>query len=437
MKNFNKIISRILILFFVFAAFFQSSTPAQAATSTLKAVAGYSYPTSLTVGQAYVIKGSVTSNYNITSLTAGIYTPTGASTGYVKTVTPNAKSYDLAGVDAALYFNKLSAGTYVYKVTAKDASGANRKVIDRTFTVGSTASNLSVSGHNYPSSLNVGQAYSIKGTVKSSYTIKSLTAGLYNYSDGSSTGYVKTVTPNATSYNLTGVDAALYFNKLSAGTYYYKVFATDSSGTTKTLINAKFTVGTSEVNPPSGTYENAIFPMATMNLSQLAYESATHGSRNAIDCVGSTYAFAPFTGKIVAIDRDYNYNTIWFQSTNKVKYPDGTLDYMTVLFMHGSNFSDLKAKYNAGTVISQGTNFYKLGGRGPNGDYEYQTHLHMEIIKGKVAGGWSYRGNVYAYNGLYINRAKTTSIIDKGTMESGNYMTDGGATSWANKWKTI
>lgn len=111
-------------------------------------------------------------------------------------------------------------------------------MINRTFTV--KGDTITASGYNYPTSLKKGQAFSIYGTVTSSSSnIKSLTCGVYTTGGSLKTG--KTVSPNAKSYNLKNVDAYVYFNNLAAGTYDYKVIATNSAGTT-TVINKRFTV---------------------------------------------------------------------------------------------------------------------------------------------------------------------------------------------------
>lgn len=182
----------------------------------------------------------------------------------------------------------------------------------------------------------------------------------------------------------------------------------------------------------AATYESAWFPMSVMNITQLAYESYSHASSIHIDCVGSTYAFAPFTGKIVNAGSDYGVTL--FQSTNKVYFADGSLDYMTVMLMHGTPL------YGTGTTISQGTNFYKLGGLGKNGTSVYATHLDIGVYKGQTSSFGSYYsrfGNTYPYDAFYINPNKTTSIINKGKMESGNTMYNNAPSNYSSLWRTL
>ena len=110
-----------------------------------------------------------------------------------------------------------------------------------------TASQLKITEAKYPDSIYQGEAFSCKGKITSNYKLTNVTGKILK-SDGKTACYSKSVNPNNTSYNLynSAIDKAMLFNKLSQGTYYYSVIATDKSGRTLTLINAKFTVVKSE-----------------------------------------------------------------------------------------------------------------------------------------------------------------------------------------------
>ena len=208
-------------------------------TSTLS-ISGYGKLSSLSEGQAFVVKGTVRSNYTITKVTASITTNSG-NVKYSKTVKPNAKSYNLAGVDAAMLFNRLSKGNYIFKIDATDSSGTSKTLLRQSFKVGiDTPSTLSIKGYGKLNSLKVGQAFVVKGTVSSNYNITKVTASITTSSG--TVKYSKTVKPNAKSYNLAGVDAAMLFDRLSKGNYIFKIDATDSSGTSKNLLCQNFTV---------------------------------------------------------------------------------------------------------------------------------------------------------------------------------------------------
>lgn len=209
--------------------------------ATYASISGYSLPNSLKEGQSYSVKGTVSSTTKISSVTVGVYTSSSGGTMKTgKTAYPNTTSYNLSGVDAYVYFNKLAAGTYYYRVTATNSAGT-KTLINSSFTVTAAATYASISGYNVPGTLKSGQSYSIKGTVSSSTKITAVTAGVYTSASGGTMKTGKTVYPNKTSYNLSGVDAYVYFNKLPAGSYYYRISATNSAGT-KTLVNSSFTV---------------------------------------------------------------------------------------------------------------------------------------------------------------------------------------------------
>ena len=176
--------------------------------------------------------------------------------------------------------------------------------------------------------------------------------------------------------------------------------------------------------------EYAWFPAPAMNLTQLAYETYSHGSCNAIDMAPGGRVFAPFTGTIKQVDARWGY--VLFQSNSKVHFADGSYDYMTVGFMHDSDISDLWV----GKVVNQGTGFYDAGGMGSGNPNAYGAHVDMSVFRGQVNSVTSYgRGNTFAYDALYINPAKTTSIINKGKAEQS--VNNGAPSNWSNLWRTL
>ena len=187
-------------------------------------------------------------------------------------------------------------------------------------------------------------------------------------------------------------------------------------------------------------YESVWFPAPQLYLTQLAYESYSHGDQNAIDIAPGGTCFAPFTGKIVYTDPNWGY--VMLQSSDKVYWADGSLDYMSVGFMHDSDISDLYV----GKVISQGEAFYHAGGQGgvysgntllyfsPNA---YSAHVHLTVHKGHVTRGYPYgTGDRFAYDAFYINPGKT-AVVKKGTVAAGNYTTTGSYTDYGDLWRTL
>lgn len=129
--------------------------------------------------------------------------------------------------------------------------------------------------------------------------------------------------------------------------------------------------------------EKPLYPSAYMRITQ-GYMTGTHSDSYAIDEAGRDTSIssmrAPFTGvvkKIYTADA----NEVWLESVDKVKYPDGTEDYMTILFCHDNDVSDLFI----GKVINKGTEFYQEGTKGN----AFGNHCHIECARGKFTGtGW-------------------------------------------------
>lgn len=178
----------------------------------------------------------------------------------------------------------------------------------------------------------------------------------------------------------------------------------------------------------SGNYETAWFPAPTMNVSQIAYESASHSGMNAFDILPGGRVFAPFTGKIV--NKVERYGFVVLQSTEEVYYADGSRGYMTVGFMHDNDISDLAY----GQIIRQGEAFYDQGLKG-GGTGE---HVQISVLRGKANFTSSYsKGDVYAYDAFAINRDRT--LIDGkshfGKLNPVNHLTQGSNTDWKDLWR--
>lgn len=197
---------------------------------------------------------------------------------------------------------------------------------------------------------------------------------------------------------------------------------------------ADFTVDTS-------IYEYAIFPAKQLNLSQIAFETASHGDQNAIDILTDNALVAPFTGTIVY--RDPNWGYVMLQSNEKVRWADGTIDYMSVGFMHDSDISDLPLNKE----VKKGTEFYHPGGQG--GVYEgnvlqrysssaYSEHVHITVHRGKVKRGYPYgNGDVFAYNAFYIDDKVTTSQAGRGEGYAVNSVNYSAPSDYRGLWKNL
>ena len=224
--------------------FIVSESGSSTTTDQIKMTNGVTIP-NITAGKSVSIRGTVTSaTSNITKLIVGIYREDGTSvTG--RTVVPNAKSYDVSKIDPYVKFGGLSAGTYYYKVLVTNATHTNYAVVNQKFTVSdgstTTTDKLSITGGVTIPNIKVGNVVSIRGTVTSaSSNLKSVTVGVYDSNNKLVTG--KTVAPNAKTYNVRNLDAYVSFGDLKAGTYYYKVIASNAANTNVAVVSQKFTV---------------------------------------------------------------------------------------------------------------------------------------------------------------------------------------------------
>ena len=143
--------------------------------------------------------------------------------------------------------------------------------------------------------------------------------------------------------------------------------------------------------------EKPIFPSKYMRITQ-GYEEGTHKDSYAIDNAdkdkGISEVYAPFTGIIKKIYTN-DANEVWLESVEKVEYPNGTVDYMNVLFAHANDISNLFV----GKKIKIKEPFYKEGTKGN----ATGNHCHIECGRGKfVNNGWHKNNNGY----WSINNAK-------------------------------
>ena len=212
----------------------------------------------ITAGTSVSIRGTVTSaTSNITRLTIGIYREDGTIVSG-RTVVPDAKTYDIAAIDAYIPFGTLPAGTYFYKVIATNATHTNHTVVNQKFTVSNgnaSTDTISITGGVTVPNIEAGNVFSIHGTITSaSSALKSVTVGVYDSNGKWMTG--KTVNPNVKTYDIANIDAAVRFDNLKAGTYSYKVIASNTVNANSVVVNQKFTVSesaTSNISITGGT----------------------------------------------------------------------------------------------------------------------------------------------------------------------------------------
>ena len=129
--------------------------------------------------------------------------------------------------------------------------------------------------------------------------------------------------------------------------------------------------------------EKAVYPLKYMNITQGVNGSYSHMGTNAIDIGNRGYKedlYAPFNGIIKKVYKASG-NFVWLQSIDKVKWADGSIDYMTVMTGHDDNVESLYV----GKEIKAGEVYYTQGNAGNSTG----IHFHIEVGKGKYTGsGW-------------------------------------------------
>ena len=162
--------------------------------------------------------------------------------------------------------------------------------------------------------------------------------------------------------------------------------------------------------------EKAVLMMDYLNVTQGANNNFSHKGDCALDVAGKDTGRddlrAPFTG---IVKRIYpSCNAVWLQSKEKVKYADGTVDYMTLLVCHDNSVTSLYE----GKEVKQGEVFYQEGTKG----YATGNHIHLTIGKGKYTGGgwhqneygtWVVNNQYSVHKGLFLDE-KTKVINDGG-----------------------
>lgn len=161
--------------------------------------------------------------------------------------------------------------------------------------------------------------------------------------------------------------------------------------------------------------EKPIFPMEYLRITQ-GYNEGTHKDSYAIDIAGKdsniSPVLAPYTGIIKKIYQN-DANEVWLESKEVVEYPDGTKDYMNIMFAHDDDVSDLFV----GKEIKKGEVFYHEGTKGN----ATGNHCHIECGRGKFTNnGWHKNNNGY----WSINNGKKPEEclwIDDNTKVLNNY----------------
>ena len=139
LKKYRVVLTLALLLAVLFAANLTVlSVDSYADTATGRfTVSNATYPTTLTAGTPFTLKGTITGTNGITQVEIGVVsksTDQYVSGFYFSRTGLSTNTYDIAEADSALKFGSLPAGSYFYRITAYDAAGAEQ-VLNKEFTV--------------------------------------------------------------------------------------------------------------------------------------------------------------------------------------------------------------------------------------------------------------------------------------------------------------
>lgn len=164
----------------------------------------------------------------------------------------------------------------------------------------------------------------------------------------------------------------------------------------------------------SDGFEVALFPMPYLYMTQDEGGDYSHLGTYNIDFVGYNGTsvitraplYAPVSMKVLSYHPGtVGGNAVIFESLNRVHFADGTLDYMTLMFMH-----DNSPPYTtAGQIVNQGQLCYRTGTYGQvTGD-----HVHSCLGQGRggtfvqrSSGNYDLSNRIHYWNGVYINNTR-------------------------------
>ena len=170
--------------------------------------------------------------------------------------------------------------------------------------------------------------------------------------------------------------------------------------------------------------EDILFPMEVCNITQ-GDNVGTHRGTCAVDLAGKDtgrcIAYFPFNARSVALDSKVNGNAVIWESINKVRFADGTVDYCCMMVIHDND----SRGFEVGKSYKQGQQMAQEGTAGnANGN-----HLHIEVKKGKFEKG-TY--GMYDRNVFGVYHMRNNIPIEKACFMDGTTIKQGVA-----NWKYL
>ncbi len=236
-----------------------------------------SYPTGTMEAATFALKGTVTSNYPLESVT-GTITAADGTVVQTYTANPYTTRFTISGsrLDVNLKFADLSAGEYTLTYTATDTEGYSVSWTSDPFTVtveeevlDPSTSTIAISPTSYPTGNLSARAFTLKGTVSSNYELTSVTGSIL-YLDGTAAQSVTQEQINSTTFTIqnSDIDKGLKFANLSAGYYRLSYTAVDASGATVTWTSDVFAVADTtlfaDVTDSGTWYYDTVYQVANL-----------------------------------------------------------------------------------------------------------------------------------------------------------------------------
>jgi len=164
-----------------------------------------------------------------------------------------------------------------------------------------------------------------------------------------------------------------------------------------------------------GGIEDILLPMDNFRCTQGDFEG--NHPYYACDMAGKDsgrdVAYFPFTAVCKATNPSDG-NAVWYQSKNKVRFADGTIDYCTIMILHDNDLNGVIV----GREYPQGSQMAVEGSKMGNTYGKIGNHLHMEFAKGPFTQKYA-RNNkgYYLPNGQPIEKccfADNTKFLTSG-----------------------
>lgn len=239
----------LLVFLFVLPLSVQAAKPAFKLSGAKK-------PSVIVKGASFSVGGTVRCSSTIREVRVTIYNSTKKKCLQRYVAKPYSTTFNIAQADPYMVFGNLAVGQYYYNVRCRAAGGA-KVVISKKFSVVGTGE-ISISNPlpSADTAIMAGSTLSIGGTITSSNRISGVTAVILNESN--KIICKKTVKPNTYSYTIgSKLDNAMQFDRLTAGTYKYKLTAADAQGKSVTLIYRTVTVSGIGASVTPGSIGNA------------------------------------------------------------------------------------------------------------------------------------------------------------------------------------